>query len=242
MMSELFSVTVYKKDSKGKLRMTTVSASEGYVTQQSGLVGGNLTTHTSKSKPKNEGKVNSTTSEQQAVIEATAKVTKKLKEGYFQTMQEAAIEEVIMPMLAKIYEKEAYKIDWNNAFVQPKLDGMRCLQTSKGKISRKNTPIDTVDHIEFNRKDRDIIIDGELYVHGESFQQNMKYIKKYRKGLTERIQHWVYDIISDQPFVTRRATLDLLSPDLTNCKLVPTYKVTSMKEVRLSYSISFRRF
>jgi hypothetical protein len=32
-----------------------------------------------------------------------------------------------MPMLAKVYEKEKAKIDWDNAYVQPKLDGMRCL-------------------------------------------------------------------------------------------------------------------
>ena len=103
-----FTKTVYKKDTKGKIRETTVSAIDGIITQESGLVGGKFTIHTTEAKPKNEGKINSTTSEEQAIIEAKAKITKKLKEGYFNTMKEAENEKIIMPMLAKVFEKEAH--------------------------------------------------------------------------------------------------------------------------------------
>ena len=99
-----------------------------------------------------------------------------------------------MPMLAKPYRKEAHKIDWTDAFVQPKLDGMRCLDTVGGKLSRKNTPIDTMDHIVVVRPSGGTIaVDGELYAHGLSFQENMKLIKKLRPESKEVKLH-VYDV------------------------------------------------
>jgi len=231
-MEELFCETVYKKDSKGKIRMTTVSASEGIVTQESGLVGGALTVHTSEAKPKNVGKTNSTTSKEQAVIEAQAKITKKLKEGYFYTAEEAVNEEIIMPMLAKVFEKEAHKIDWSTAYVQPKLDGMRCLDTVNGKLSRKNTPIDTMDHIVVNRPGlTKFAVDGELYAHGLSFQENMKLIKKLRPE-SKNVKHHVYDVVSELPFIDRHALLIAVVDLSDNLELVKTYRVTSLEEVQ----------
>lgn len=227
-----FKETVYKKDSKGKIRMTTVSASGGIVTQESGLVGGALTVHTSEAKPKNVGKTNSTTSEEQAVIEAQAKITKKLKEGYFGTIEDAENEEIIMPMLAKVFEKEQHKIDWANAYVQPKLDGMRCLDTVNGKLSRKNTPIDTMDHIIVRRPGTTgMAVDGELYAHGLSFQENMKLIKKLRPE-SKNVKHHVYDVVSELPFIDRFALLRAIVEESDNLELVKTYRVTSLEEVK----------
>lgn len=122
---------IYKKDSKGKLRVTIISTSSDNLIQESGLVDGALTRHVSISKPKNEGKTNSTTGEEQAIIEAEALIVKKLKEGYFNTEEEAENSEVILPMLAKVFEEEQHKIDWETAYVQPKLDGMRVLAIKK---------------------------------------------------------------------------------------------------------------
>jgi len=224
--------TVYKKDTKGKIRMTNVSTYKGVITQQSGLVGGNLTTHTSEAKPKNVGKTNSTTSEEQAIIEAKALITKKLKEGYFETIKEAEAEDVVMPMLAKVFEAEQHKIDWTNAYVQPKLDGMRCLDKPEGKISRKNTPIDTMNHIVVRRPGlTKFAVDGELYAHGLSFQENMKLIKKLRPESKE-VKHHVYDVVSDLPFVDRYALLKAVVDLSENLELVPTYKVTSLEQVK----------
>lgn len=227
-----FKKTVYKKDSKGKIRMTIISANEGVVTQESGLVGGALTVHTSKAKPKNVGKVNSTTPEQQAVIEAQAAVTKKLKEGYFNSAEEAENSKVIMPMLAKVFEKEMHKIDWETAYVQPKLDGMRCLDLPSGKLSRKNTPITTMNHIVVNRPDgTDYPVDGELYAHGLTFQENMKLIKKLRPE-SVRVQHHVYDLISEESFIKRYEILKEIVSLSTHLKLVPTYKVRNLNDVQ----------
>jgi len=227
-----FKETVYKKDSKGKIRETTISAYDGVVEQRSGIVGGAMTTHSSEAKPKNVGKTNSTTAEKQAVIEAQAKITKKLKEGYFGTIEEAQNEEVIMPMLAKVFDKEAKKIDWENAYIQPKLDGMRCLDNLGKKISRKNTPIDTMDHIVVRRPSgREVVVDGELYAHGLSFQENMKLIKKLRPE-SKNVKFHVYDIVSDLPFKDRHDILLSIVPMSDHLELVPTYKVRNLKDVQ----------
>lgn len=237
MMTEI-NKTVYKTDSKGKVRVLTISTSQGNLTQESGLLGGKLVARTSLSKSKNVGRSNETTPQEQAILEAESKLKKKLDEGYFNTIKEAQERVVILPMLAKSFESEKDKIDWANVFVQPKLDGMRCLDMPKGKISRKNKPILTVDHIEVIRpKKRDFIVDGELYAHGFSFQENMKLIKKYREGETENVKFHVYDVLMpSMEFSDRYALLKAIVLNSKNLELVPTFKVTSMEEVQKYHS------
>ncbi len=223
---------IYKKDSKSKIRFLHVYSYEGQVVQKSGLVGGQVITHSSQAKPKNVGRSNETTMVEQARLEAAAKLKAKLDEGYFETVEEAENEEVILPMLAKSFDKEKKKIDWANAYVQPKLDGMRCLDTPKGKISRKNKSIDTVNHIQIDRElFPEIIIDGELYAHGLSFQENMKLIKKKRPG-TENVKFHIYDIILKEPFNERLNLLLNIVEHSNSLELVPTYKVSSMEDVK----------
>lgn len=223
---------IYKKDSKGKIRFLHIYSYGGQVIQKSGLVGGQVVTHSSQAKPKNVGRSNETTTVEQARLEAEAKLKAKLDEGYFETVEEAENEEVILPMLAKSFDKEKKKIDWTNAYVQPKLDGMRCLDTPKGKISRKNKSIDTVDHIQIDREiSGKTVVDGELYAHGLSFQENMKLIKKKRPG-TENVKFHVYDIISELPFHKRLEYLETIVKCSENLELVPTYKVTTMSDVK----------
>jgi len=122
--------TVYKKDSKGKIRFITLTAtSEGTLEQESGVVGSeNTVLNIRECKPKNIGKSNETSAVEQAELELQSKIKQKLSAGYFLTQDEAENTEVILPMLAKDYFKEQHKIDWSgNVFIQPKLDGMRCL-------------------------------------------------------------------------------------------------------------------
>lgn len=224
--------TVYKKDTKGKIRITTVYVIGDIIHQVSGLQGGNKTKHSRIAKPKNIGKSNETTPEEQAILEGKAIIVKKLKEGYFETIEEAEAEDVVMPMLAKVFEAEQHKIDWTNAYVQPKLDGMRCLDKPEGKISRKNTPIDTMDHIVVRRPGlAKFAVDGELYAHGLSFQENISLIKRLRPESKE-VKHHVYDVVSDLPFVDRYALLKAVVDLSENLELVPTYKVTSLQQVK----------
>lgn len=207
--------TLYKKDSKGKLRVLNIWAEGADLVQTSGLADGKLKEDRKTCKGKNIGKSNETTPEEQCKLEVASKIAEKLKVDYFETEKEAMNSLVILPMLAKDYKKEFKKIDWKgNVFVQPKMDGMRCLAfVKKGKvtlISRENTDIleqhgNSMKHIaEGMAFLPDGIYDGELYAHGYSFQENMELIKKYRPGESEEVKFCCYDFISDEPYLSRR--------------------------------------
>ena len=139
--------TIYKLDSKGKVRYLKLYTEGSFVVQESGLLDSpNAVVNKSECVAKNIGKVNETTPEQQAILEMESKWIAKLKEGYFETVEEAVGQEVVLPMLAKEFSKEEHKISYP-VYIQPKLDGMRCLSINKRLISRKNKPIYTMKHV-----------------------------------------------------------------------------------------------
>tara|TARA_R110000850_G_scaffold90138_7_gene192398 strand:+ start:140 stop:1189 length:1050 start_codon:yes stop_codon:yes gene_type:complete len=195
--------TLYKKDSKEKMRFLDISTDGSTIVQVSGLLEGKHTTSVSQCEPKNIGRSNETTGDEQAEIEAEAKYVKKLKEGYFTSEQEAQDTVVMLPMLAKVFGKEERKVEYP-CFAQPKLDGMRALNSSHDPLlSRSGNVISTVPHVQTVDPDGpNIILDGELYAHGLSFQENMRIIKKTRPE-TINVKHHVYDMVSDKPFAER---------------------------------------
>ena len=231
-------VTLYKLDTKGKTRLWNIYTHEGVIYQQSGLIDGKLAiAKPVLSKAKNVGKSNETTPEQQALLEADSKVLKKIDEGYFFSQAKAEMSQVELPMLAKTFADESHKIDWSDAYVQPKLDGQRCLKEQSKLMSRKGKYIDTLPHISKIGNDISFKLDGELYAHGKTFQENMSLIKRNRPESMD-VKYHVYDLIEDLPFRERYEMLqgvveDLNHPDI---ELVPTYKVESFEDVQKYHS------
>lgn len=228
--------TLYKKDTKGKVRYLKVWSEGATIFNESGLIETDSPViHTKEAKGKNIGRSNETTPTEQAISEVTSYIKKKLDEGYFRTQDELEEAVVVLPMLAKDYSKEKHKIDWATAYCQPKLDGMRSLSMSYGTLmSRKGKTIENMEHI---LKINDVILDGELYVHGESFQTNMSYVKKYKKGLSERIQLWVYDVVNGEGQLDRLKTIKKLSEQFDgSITLVPTYKINSEDDLKAFHS------
>ncbi len=204
---------IYKKDSKGKLRTLEFLTEGADLIQISGIIDGKKVTARSTCKPKNIGKKNETTAEQQAILEMESKIKKKLRKEYFKTMDEALNTKIILPMLADKFDKFGKNIKWGyeHVFAQPKLDGMRAFFIFEGGsikvISRDNVEIKTVEHIKaelMNHYQEGLILDGELYAHGFTFQENMKFIKKYRPGLTELVKLHLYDIADENMEYTER--------------------------------------
>ena len=137
--------------------------------------------------PKNGGRANSTTAEEQAVLDAESKWRKKLASGYVQTLGEIAagtvdssIQGGIFPMLAKTYRKDGDKIAFP-AYAQPKLDGHRCIAVVDGNgrctlWTRKRKPYASVPHVVRAVEAlglKDVVLDGELYAHSfrDKFEQ-----------------------------------------------------------------------
>ncbi|CAA6807829.1 MAG: Unknown protein [uncultured Sulfurovum sp.] len=226
---------LYKKDSKGKIREIRFSTEENILVQEAGLLNGKLVRNERVCTEKNQGRANATTAEEQAILEMESKITQKLKEAYFKTIEEAEETKVIMPMLAKTADlrKISYPV-----LVQPKLDGMRMVSTSAAKLSRKNTPIETLAHIETSWIG-DHILDGEVYAHGRTFQENMRLIKKYRQGETEEVQYHVYDMPSiDASFKERHDTLKAFIGERDGIVLVEAYEAQNEVEV-MAYHAQF---
>jgi DNA ligase-1 len=225
---------LFKKDSKGKLRYLFIDTKGDEIVQTSGLFGGKAVINRSKCVGKNIGRSNETTAEDQALFEANAKFVKKLKEGYFKTEDEAKNNVVILPMLAKVFGKEEKKVTYP-CYAQPKLDGMRGLaDCDKATLtSRSGNEITTLKHIVKELPVQGgLILDGELYSHGETFQDNMRMIKKFRPGQTEKISYHVYDVVMNRPFKERLGILEsICSKSSSQIKLVPTVVINNKEQL-----------
>jgi DNA ligase-1 len=123
--------------------------------------------------------------------------------------------ENIKAMLAHKYNED--KADYP-AYIQPKLDGVRCLFTAKGAFSRANNRFMNVEHLEqalkpFFAKNPTAVLDGELYNHGlkDDFEKIISLVKKKkptdndRAEAAELVEYHVYDIASMTiaPYTTR---------------------------------------
>lgn len=231
---------IFKTDSTGKVRFLEMKVVDDNISQSSGILGSeNVVTHEKRATPKNVGKANETTAEEQALAEMEATIVKKLKEGYFLTIEEAKSTYVLLPMLAKVYKEEQHKIDWSLAYCQPKFDGMRMLAIVKdGNVtlmSRKGREITTLPHIEKALTGiKDCVLDGEAYnLSLGSFQNQMKAIKKYTKGLSEQVQFNVYDKVGEEVFTKRfneaaRIVFEVADTSIVCC---PTYYVANEEEL-----------
>lgn len=239
-------MVIYKKDNKGNIRYLDIEAYGNKIIQRSGILGTeNEVEHIKVAKPKNVGKANATTAEQQAISEVISTITSKLQEGYFNSIKEAEQQVVILPMLAKSYKDEVKKIDWDNCFIQPKFDGMRCLAHIKKDgsvtlISRDGRTIENMNHIvkELSSIKQDVILDGELYAHGLSFQENMKLIKKYRKDESESVKYHVYDMVSDENFFDRvnKAHTIVVRLKPSYIETVFTAKISKKEDIKNSHT------
>lgn len=193
---------LYKIDSLGKLREWTMVIDKDSFYAEKGLVGGKIVCD----KPttaigKNEGKINETTNEEQALLEAQARWDKKLKEGYALTPKDAETMSYYEPMLAQKFEDREKEIqaifnDELRVLSQPKLDGIRCIiRMEDGEVvarTRKGRTIDTIPHVieelsVFFDCNKDAVLDGELYNHDlkHDFNKIVSLVRKKTPEMTK---------------------------------------------------------
>lgn len=223
--------TLYKKDAKGSVRSWKIKVTGNLIEVEHGLEDGKKTKTTELIKDgKNIGRKNSTTPEEQAYSEAQSKWTKKKDSGYSTVLNSNIVD--LRPMLAQEYKK--YKKDIKfPVYLQPKLDGYRCIYNGfTGKIySRTGKEYTILENTELHKelqKFKDIILDGELYTHDKDFSFESYGVlrkKKLAKGddkLLDKILYNVYDSISEETFETRIKNLEQLLKNTKKVKLVET--------------------
>ena len=198
--------TLYKRTSTGALQEWTVFATGVGYYVRFGQVGGAIQqSEVTVCAGKNAGKTNATTQAQQAELEAEALWTKKLKKDYTQDPNVKAgdkselIEGGILPMLAHKFSEHGDKLKYP-CFVQPKLDGHRCIAIGGKLWSRTRKPINSVPHIVAEigimAPGAKIILDGELYNHTyhDRFEELSHFIRQTSAATgCEIVQYHVYD-------------------------------------------------
>lgn len=238
---------LYKRTTTGAIQVWYQEREGGRYRTHSGQKDGKIvTSEWTVAKPKNVGRSNATTSEQQAEAEIEANYTLKKKGGYHATVG-AADSERFSPMLAKVYGD--YKDDvegelgmGRTVHVQPKLDGIRCIARADGLWSRQGNKIVAVPHVFDALKsqlERGLVLDGELYNHDyrEDFPALVSLIKKQKPSVKDIeasrvVEYWVYDspgegMILDRQMRVVNAVEQAGEPLVS----VPTHGVGSLDEL-----------
>ena len=155
----------------------------------------------------------------------------------------------IKPMLAHKFDKS--KVDFDNgAYIQPKLDGVRCLFTKDGAYSRTGKKFMNVKHIEtalqpFFDNSPHIILDGELYNHKlkDDFEKIISLVRKQKPTDEDRedaqnlVQLHVYDYIDGNysDYEDRRWNLNISDIYSDAVKHVESVLVTSLNEAKAAH-------
>jgi DNA ligase-1 len=135
-------------------------------------------------------------------------------------------------MLAGSFDKRKDKVVYP-VDVQPKLDGVRCLAYWDGDsvklMSRGGKQWNCCDHIIKELEivlPKDWVLDGELYIHGSTFQEITKLVKKLRPE-SVNVEFHVYDVpragyeqteIGGSTWSNRKISLELMDEFVDKCK------------------------
>lgn len=203
------------------------------IVTQTGIIDGKITEFIVKiTKGKNIGKINETSHLEQAISEAKYKYQKKIDSGYSHEMNSKI--EVVLPMLLENYHDRKKDIVFP-CFVQPKLDGVRCIYINGKLISRTGKNFACLNNILDELKDVSLQLDGELYSDNLTFQEISGIVRKIKlsdKDLEKinKIKYVIYDVIlTDTPFVTRFEKLKKLFKEhkFKNIELLKTEIIES---------------
>ncbi len=162
---------------------------------------------------------------------------------------------MIKPMLA--HKLDESRIDWDKpVYMQPKLDGVRCLFTKDGAFSRTGKQFMNIRHIEEELKEffetrPNIILDGELYNHDlkNDFEKIISLVRKQKPTEQDRLnaaqmmQYHVYDYIPFGFASSYKERLDNLTcSDIYNesIKYVKTNKVRFYDEAKAFHNLNLK--
>lgn len=266
-----------------KCEITQESDSFAIIETQTGTLNGKLIPKNTFIKTgKNIGRANETTIWQQGIFEAKSLWNSKLDEGYKSRIHicakynlidnsELSINQIFriagiqyntnkdwneLPMLAAKYRSRKKDILSRSViFMQPKLNGVRCLAKKVGDnilLMSRGGQYYNVPHIAealkpFFKVSPNTIFDGEIYVHGRPLQEISGAVRKEELNLlfTENdwLEYHIYDIINDDIQKERLKKLqDIFTPYKegdTFIKLVTTCGLENANifEKDFSYSI-----
>ena len=154
---------------------------------------------------------------------------------------------MMKPMLAHKYDEK--RIDWSEpVYIQPKLDGVRCLFTKDGAYSRTGKKFMNLAHIElalisFFKQNPDVVLDGELYNHKlkNDFEKIISLVRKQKPTADDRlnaqhlVQFHVYDYFDGVMYDSYKTRMQQLAcSDIYDAQIkhVPTLLVDTYSYAR----------
>lgn len=249
-----FLPTLYSRTSTGAIQQWTVEIeNDRYRTIYGQTDGKHVTTEWTVAKPTNVGRANERSGEKQALAEARSTWKDKKSKGCWEDINDIDKSGFIEPMLAHNYKDYILNIDWKaGVFIQPKLDGNRCITEINGMQSRNGKPINSCPHIyrklkRLFAKYPNLVLDGELYADkfANDFNHLSSIIRKSKpteNDLMESdalVQYWIYDIVD--PTVNFEGRSALIKKLFTEFQLdasfvcVETVKVYSPEDATTWY-------
>ena len=157
---------------------------------------------------------------------------------------------MIKPMLA--YKVDKKPVNWSEkVFMQPKLDGVRCVISKDGAWSRTGKPWLNIDHILENLKlvfemYPDLILDGELYNHElkNDFEKIISLVRKTKPQAKDRVEAAAYVQFHCYDYVDTKSTFEkrvhnLATSDMYSycVKYVPTSRVATREMANVHHNI-----
>ena len=157
---------------------------------------------------------------------------------------------MIKPMLA--YKVDKKPVDWSEkVFLQPKLDGVRCIFTKDGAYPRTGKEFKNVRHIMYDlqgffSKHPFTVLDGELYNHALSndFEKIISLVRKQTpteddmRNAQHLVQYHVYDTIAEGPLYEQRFNwLTTNLPIAASLTLIKNTLVESYDEAKMLHNV-----
>ena len=161
-----------------------------------------------------------------------AETPKKIEEENENSINKKITIRKYYPMLAHRYNEKKGDIKFP-CFVQPKLDGVRCVVVGNKLYSRNGNRFPVLPHIENELKlynKNNLILDGELFTDDINFEKIVGLVKKYKKSEEDeknslKIYLNVFDYIDSKlPFNKRLINLNQFFEKNKNMKYIKQVK------------------
>lgn len=247
---------LYNRDSNGNIRQWWMEYDHEKFRSVSGVVGGaEVVAGFKYPVAKNVGRSNEMSVEEQVKFIVSSTYTKRTHKGeYTQDIDKVdeCVKPFFQPMLAGGYNPKKHKAE-DGWYLQPKLDGIRCVIREDGAWSRGAKPFYTVGHIQAALEIAmetypGLVVDGELYNHSlkEDFEQIVSLVRKQKPNgeqlqkCRELLQFHIYDcyLSEDDTTEERMLLLDKLFEGFSNYKFlirVPTLFTKSQEKMDEHY-------
>ena len=231
---------LYTKDAKGDIREWAISHDGETITIRYGFVGGTMQYQYEEIKTNSSGR----DFFEQAELRVDSRISRQLDKGYVYSINKAREGKATnrmgkpKPMLAQKVD-DVRGIDWDNAIVQPKFDGNRCLIYCEDGVNKAYTrngkPVEAIDHIlQDITLEEGMIVDGELYCHGQKLQTIVSWIKR-KQEQTKQLKYHLYDFVAPDLSYKLRSEIIKGIPKGSSIEAVYGLKVASREALQLAF-------